>query len=141
LQRRGADGCARPVIAIDTNVVVRFLVNDDRRQAGRARALIDAQDIYVPTSVLLETEWVLRSAYQYSRREVIESLQAFLDLPRVFVQDRDAALAAVHWAQHGMDFSDALHLAGSAECEAFASFDRALRRTAAKLGAPAVRPP
>ena len=45
-----------PVIAIDTNVVVRFVVNDDREQAGRARALIDGEEVFVATTVLLETK-------------------------------------------------------------------------------------
>lgn len=49
--------------ALDTNVVVRFLVNDDDQQAQRARALIAAGNVHIPPTVLLETEWVLRSAY------------------------------------------------------------------------------
>ncbi len=80
-----------PVIAIDTIVVVRFLVNDDREQARRARALIDGEDVFVATTVLLETESVLRSAYQLSRQELFDALRAFLDLPRVSAQDREGA--------------------------------------------------
>jgi predicted nucleic-acid-binding protein len=130
-----------PVIAIDTNVVVRFLVNDDREQARRARALIDGEEVFVATTVLLETEWVLRSAYQLPRQELFDALRAFLDLPRVFAHDREGAMAALRWAAQGMDFADALHLASAAECDTFASFDRALARTAAELGAPAVLAP
>jgi predicted nucleic-acid-binding protein len=129
------------VIAIDTNVVVRFLVNDDHEQALRARALIEAEDLFVPTSVLLEAEWVLRSSYKFPRRPLFEALRAFLALPRIIAQDRQSAVAALGWAQQGMDFADALHLAGAAGCDAFASFDRALKRSAAKLGAPEVREP
>jgi predicted nucleic-acid-binding protein len=130
-----------PVIAIDTNVVVRFLVNDDREQARRACALIGGEEVFVATTVLLESEWVLRSAYQLPRQELFNALRAFLDLPRVSAQDREAAVAALHWAEQGMDFADALHLASAAECDTFASFDRGLKQTAAKLGAPAVRAP
>jgi predicted nucleic-acid-binding protein len=129
------------VIAIDTNVVVRFLVNDDHEQASRARALIEAEDLFVQTSVLLEAEWVLRSTYRLARRPLFEALRAFLALPRIVAQDRQSAVAALDWAEQGMDFADALHLAGAAGCDAFASFDRALKRTAAKLGAPEVRAP
>ena len=129
------------MIAIDTNVIVRFLVNDDREQAQRARALIEAEDTLVATSVLLESEWVLRSAYGLASRAVFEKLRAFLSLPRVFAQDRDAALAALDWADQRMDFADALHLASSANCEAFASFDRDPAKAAAKVGAPAMRAP
>jgi len=49
------------VRAIDTNVVVRFLTNDDRRQAKAARAAIEAGDIYIALTALLEAEWALRS--------------------------------------------------------------------------------
>jgi predicted nucleic-acid-binding protein len=129
------------VIAIDTNVIVRFLVNDDHEQARRARALIEAEDLFVPTSVLLEAEWVLRSTYSLPRRPLFQALRAFLALPRIIAQDRQSAVAALGWAEGGMDFADALHLAGAAGCDAFASFDRALKRTAAKLGAPEVRAP
>jgi predicted nucleic-acid-binding protein len=129
------------VIAIDTIVVVRFLVNDDHEQARRARALIEAEDLLVQTSVLLEAEWVLRTTYRFPRQLLFEALRAFLALPRIVAQDRQSADAALDWAERGMDFADALHLAGGAGCDAFASFDRALQRTAAKLGAPEVREP
>jgi hypothetical protein len=65
----------------------------------------------------------------------------FPDLPRVFAQDPEAAGAALDWAEQGMDFADALHLASAAGCVAFASFDRGLEQMAAKLGAPVVRAP
>ena len=129
------------MIAIDTNVIVRFLVNDDRRQGLRARALIEVEDAFIPTSVLLESEWVLRSAFKLSRRDVFEKLGAFLSLPRVVVQDRAVAFAALDWANQGMDFADALHLASSSACDAFVSFDRRLARSAGKVGALDVRAP
>jgi predicted nucleic-acid-binding protein len=129
------------VISIDTNVLVRFVVNDDREQAMRARALTDSHDVFVPTSVLLETEWVLRSNYKIAGREILRALRAFIALPRVFAADEKAAQAALDWAEQGMDFADALHLAGSSACEAFASFDRALALMAAKAGALGVRAP
>jgi predicted nucleic-acid-binding protein len=129
------------VIAIDTNIVVRFVVNDDREQAKRARALIEAEDVFLPTSVLLETEWVLRSAYKFPRKAMFETLRAFLALPRVFGQDRTAALSALDWAGQGMEFADALHLASAAPSEAFVSFDRRLAKAARKAGALEVRAP
>lgn len=129
------------MISIDTNVLVRFVVNDDRRQALRARALIEWHDVFVPTSVLLETEWVLRSTYKVTGPEMFDTLRAFLALPRVFVEGEKAAYRALDWAEQGMDFADALRLACSTECEAFASFDPGLARAAAKVGALAVRAP
>lgn len=51
------------MVAVDTNVLVRLLVNDDARQARRARALFEREEIFISPTVLLESEWVLRSAY------------------------------------------------------------------------------
>jgi hypothetical protein len=55
------------MFAVDTNVVVRYLVNDNAAQAARARRLVEREDIFVPLTVLLETEWVLRG-FTDSRR-------------------------------------------------------------------------
>jgi predicted nucleic acid-binding protein len=129
------------VISIDASVLVRFVVNDDREQARRARALVKSFDVFVTTSVLLETEWVLRSNYKITGQKIFDALRAFLALPRVIPEDEKAAQAALDWAGQGMDFADALHLAGSSECEVFASFDRGLSRIAAKVGALTVRAP
>ena len=50
------------MLAVDTNVVLRILLNDDTTQADIARRLVASHDIWVPLTVLLEAEWVLRSA-------------------------------------------------------------------------------
>jgi len=54
------------MIAVDTNVLVRFLVRDDRKQAARAAALLRSSSVWISKNVLLETEWVLRSLYGFS---------------------------------------------------------------------------
>ena len=129
------------MLAIDTNVIVRVVVVDDRAQALRARALIETRDVWVSLTVLLETEWVLRSLYRRSPRDIVGTLRAFLRLPNVFVENQDAALAAFGWVEAGMEFADALHLARAVDAEAFVSFDRDLAKAAKKLGAPPVREP
>jgi predicted nucleic-acid-binding protein len=129
------------MIAIDTNVVVRFLVNDDPEQAQRARRLIESEDVFLSTTVLLETEWVLRVAYKRPRARLLEMLRAFLGLPRVIAQDVRVAVTALEWAERGMDFADALHLAGCPSCDAFATFDRHLSNTARVVGAMPIRAP
>ena len=62
--------------AIDTNIVVRYLTVDHPQQAARARAIIEGGDVFVGTTVLLESEWVLRSVYSFSRSEVAVALRA-----------------------------------------------------------------
>ena len=129
------------MLAVDTNIVVRFLTRDDESQFTRADALIRNEDVYVCATVLLETEWVLRSVYGYDRTRVLEALRDFAALPQVTFQDPFATAQAFEWVADGMDFADALHLAASKDCEAFVSFDRALTAQAAAAGAPPVRAP
>jgi predicted nucleic-acid-binding protein len=129
------------MIAIDTNIVVRLLVVDDVGQSGRARALVEAGPVFVPTSVLLETEWVLRERYGIERRKLTDALRRLLKLPAVVSEDRFRAMQSLDWADAGMDFADALHLAGSSHCDGFASFDRKLAKVSKRLGALPVMEP
>lgn len=129
------------MISIDTNVVVRYLVADEPEQFQRATTLIERDAVFVCLTVFLEAEWVLRANYRLERPAVLSALRKFSSLPSLTVEDPAALAQAIDWAEQGMDFADALHLAGSTACEAFASFDRGLARMAAKVGALAVRAP
>jgi predicted nucleic acid-binding protein len=129
------------VLALDTNVIVRYLTGDDAEQFARANALIRQEDVYVCTTVLLETEWVLRRAYRFSGERVIAAVTAFAGLPRVTLEDPSAAARALEWTRNGMDFADALHLAHARGCEAFISFDQGFARMANTLSDVKVRAP
>jgi predicted nucleic-acid-binding protein len=129
------------MIAIDTNVIVRYLVADQSEQFRRATALIEAEQVFVPSTVALEAEWVLRAIYRLNRAAILGALRKFAALPTVAFENMGILTQALDWAEQGMDFADALHLASAAGCVAFASFDRGLKQTAAKLRAPAVRAP
>lgn len=127
------------MLAVDTNVVVRFLLNDDPAQAAVARRLVENHDVRVPTTVLLETEWVLRSAARLRPERIHRLLTGFIGLPRVSVESPDRAMLALGWLAQGMDFADALHLASCAEGVAFATFDRKLVAAAKKAKAGKVK--
>ncbi|MBP6999966.1 type II toxin-antitoxin system VapC family toxin [Amaricoccus sp.] len=127
------------MLAIDTNVVVRYLTGDHPEQAARARALVDGAPVFVPVTVALETDWVLRSAYGYRPAEVARALRAFGGLPGVSLEDADSVAAALDLAGQGMDFADALHVVRSGLCDGFATFDRRLARAAAEAGLTSVR--
>jgi predicted nucleic-acid-binding protein len=121
------------MLAIDTNVVVRFLMEDDPTQAAKAKALIQSEDVFVVSSVLLETEWVLRSGYRKSKTDVIRALDRFAGLERVTLAEPARVSAALALAAEGMDFADALHVTGAEACEAFVTFDRKLAKADAAL--------
>jgi predicted nucleic acid-binding protein len=127
------------MLAIDTNIVVRYLTADHPEQSPKAKALIDGEDIFVCTTVLLETEWVLRSVYGFAPAQIVKSLGAFAGLPRVTLEDAVLAAKALDWTLKGMDFADALHLASGQACDGFASFDQRLAKVAKELSGIEIR--
>jgi predicted nucleic-acid-binding protein len=129
------------MMALDTNVIVRFLTRDEPEEAARAKALIERGPIFVAKTVMLETEWVLRSAYRFGRSAIRAGFTAFLGLPGVTVEDETAVTRALAWYAQGLDFADALHVASCEKAEAFVTFDRALRRKAEVAGTTAVTAP
>jgi predicted nucleic-acid-binding protein len=129
------------VRAIDTNVVIRFLVADDKRQAKAARDAIEVGGIFVSRTVLLESEWVLRSGYDFAPPRIAAALRGLAGLPGVTVEKPPVLAQALDWMESGMDFADALHLAKAADCTAFLSFDRKLAKTAAGRSAVKVESP
>lgn len=121
------------MIALDTNVVVRLLVDDDPGQTGRARRFLEARAALVVPTVLLEAEWVLRGAYGIGRPTIAASLRKLLGLPNIALANADAIAQALEWLEAGLDFADALHLALAAEAEGFATFDARLAKRARRL--------
>jgi predicted nucleic acid-binding protein len=129
------------MIAIDSNIVVRYLTGDHAEQAEQARTLIESTDVFVGTTVLLETEWVLRSAYGYAAGPLAKALRRFAGLRHVTLEAPDLAAQALDWMEAGLDFADALHLAKAAGFDAFVTFDQRFARAADRLGAGKVRVP
>jgi predicted nucleic-acid-binding protein len=118
--------------AVDTNVLVRALVRDDAAQAAKAIDLLDQHDVFVPVTVILELEWVLRSRYGFTADKVAQALALLCEMPRLFVGEADAVRQATARAAEGWDFAVALHHALSQGCEDFVSFDEKLIRRASR---------
>lgn len=127
------------MLAIDTNLIVRYLTGDHPGQSARARALIDGRPVFASVTVMLEVEWVLRSAYGYRPVDIARALRAFAGLPTVAIEDEAIVAASLDLAEKGMDFADALHLGRSAHCEGFATFDRKFVKAAKAAGREDVR--
>jgi predicted nucleic acid-binding protein len=118
------------MLAVDTNLIVRYLTGDHPRQSAKARTVIDGEDVFVSTTVLLETEWVLRSVYSFDSAQVCIALRAFAGLPRVSLEDHALVATALDRTAHGLDFVDALHLGRAEDRGDFVTFDRHLIRAA-----------
>ncbi len=129
------------MLAIDTNVIVRYLAADHPDQSARARAVVEANAVWASTTVLLETEWVLRSVYGFSRPAVAAALRRFAGLPGVSLESPAVVAQALDWAERNLDFADALHLAAAAGQDAFVTFDARLIKAAGALAFIATREP
>jgi predicted nucleic-acid-binding protein len=121
------------MIAVDTNLIVRILTNDDAIQARRALKILNSDDIFIPKTVLLETEWVLRHGYGIGRSHIIIGFQKLIGLPNVNFEDPDGIYQAISWYENKFDFADAMHLASSRRCESFATFNSLFIKKARKF--------
>lgn len=123
------------MLAVDTNVVVRLLVNDDARQGAAVRRLFESNEIWIGVTVLLEAAWVLESVYELSADETVKALRGLLGLPNVRVEDSGTVAAALDAARKGLEPADALHLMRAPEGAEFVTFDRALAKAGRKIRA------
>ncbi len=102
---------------LDTNVLIRYLVQDDPRQSRTAERFIiqfagSEAALFIPTSVTLETEWVLRSVYRFSKESVIEVFIGLLEAREMEFQDEPSVERAIFlFREHNVDFADCLHVA------------------------------
>ncbi|MDO3378734.1 type II toxin-antitoxin system VapC family toxin [Geoalkalibacter halelectricus] len=114
------------MIALDTNILVRYAVKDDRRQTALATRFLAEHRCFILKSVLLECAWVLSSPSGYNLPRVIvhERLLHILGLPNIEMEDAVHVAQALAWYAEGMDFADALHLCGATNLEGIATFDR-----------------
>jgi predicted nucleic-acid-binding protein len=124
------------VIAVDTNIVIRFLMDDDARQSEQAVDIFRREAIFIAKSVVLETEWVLRRGYAEKPAKVAGALADLIGLPNITCEDEAEIRQALAWHQSGMDFADALHLAASHASTKFITFDRDMVKVGRRLGLP-----
>jgi len=103
--------------ALDTNVLVRYLVQDDAAQLAAAKRLIrkcvsEGQSLFVPISVTVELEWVLRSTFGFAKGEVVKTLSELLSAAELSFQDERAVeVALLLYKKSTADFADCMHIA------------------------------
>lgn len=122
---------------LDTNVLVRWILDDDPRQATRVQRLFDEvrelrSQLFVPSTVMLELEWVLRSRYKLEKPTVLGAFNALLETQELEFQDEPALERAISlYRQSSADFADCMHAGqcGSAGRAPMITFDD----TAARL--------
>ena len=103
--------------SLDTNVLVRFLVRDDAAQLALTHQLIRTclgrgETLHVPITVMIELEWVLRSAYQLAKDEVIDLLSGLMSARELDLESEQALEIALSMYRDGSaDYADCLHVA------------------------------
>jgi predicted nucleic-acid-binding protein len=123
------------MIGLDTNVLVRYLVEDDKAQTDSANRLLSAardagEVVYLSLIVLCETYWVLRSAYDRPRAEIMAAIHSLLGVDVFQFEEPDTVRRALESCRKGKgDFADYLigHLYTARGCRHTATFDRALK--------------
>ena len=121
------------MIALDTNVLARFYLNDEPAQAQIAARLLMEEDVFIPKTVLLELEWVMRGAARVPPQGIARSIAHLLSLDNVQVEDESSVRVALKAFEKGVDFADALHAAASAATSRFVTFDERLAKRAARI--------
>ena len=129
------------MIGVDTNILARFYCDDPddpeaKRQRPLARRLmIGSPAIFVPLTVILEFEWVMRGFYEAQPETFCRAMEHLVGMPHVTVERWEAVKDALDLHRRGLEFSNALHWACSTSCERFVSFDdRKFVRRARRLG-------
>ena len=128
------------MIAVDTNILARFYCDDPddpeaARQRPRARRVMTGSPaIFVPLSVILELEWVMRGFYELTPESFCAAVEHLLGMPHVTVERWEAVQDAVDLHRRGLDLADALHWACSQSCTRVETFDdRGFVRRARRL--------
>ncbi len=129
------------MISVDTNIVIRFLTGDDYPQFEKAKKIFKEKKIFIPLTVILECEWVLRYAYQFTADDINGAFRALFGLPNVMCEHSATLSQAIDWYEKGMDFADAIHLAGSQNCDLLLTFDKKFIKLASKLTSLSVKAP
>ena len=121
---------------LDTNVLVRYLTQDDPEQARKANAVIeetvgDGKRCFIASIVLCELVWVLQAAYGYDKEDVSGALEKMMSTIEFSIEDKDLALRALDdYLKGSADFAD--YLIGwknrKSGCEMTVTFDRNLKK-------------
>jgi predicted nucleic-acid-binding protein len=103
--------------ALDTNILIRYVVGDDAAQLAAARRLIsrcvrEGLTLYVPVTVVLELEWVFRKRFDFAKEDVLRALSGLYSAAELTFQSEQALEVALQlFRESSADFADCLHVA------------------------------
>ncbi|MBF2056155.1 MAG: type II toxin-antitoxin system VapC family toxin [Cyanobacterium sp. T60_A2020_053] len=92
------------MIAVDTNILVRLITQDDEIQYQQSLKLFDHENIFIADTVILETEWVLRFAYKFQPLEICQVFRTVFGLSNVYLTDEKLILQVLQFAGFRCNF-------------------------------------
>ncbi|HEB62954.1 MAG TPA: type II toxin-antitoxin system VapC family toxin, partial [Gammaproteobacteria bacterium] len=96
-------------------------------------SIFNTQEVFISDTVILETEWVLRYAYEFSPEEICNALVKLFGLRNIYLSNPAFIAQAIEWHKKGVDFSDALHLTQCQRYEKLYTFDKKFSSKAKNL--------
>jgi predicted nucleic-acid-binding protein len=127
------------MVSVDTNVVVRLLTNDDPDQFRQSYKIFANEQVFIPDTVILETEWVLRYAYKFEAEQISGAFSKLFGLPNSHLRSANDLALALEWYDKGLEFADALHLSQSQHCRRMLTFDRRFAARSSQIDSTPVR--
>ena len=125
------------MIGLDTNVLVRYIMQDDAKQASQATRLVESLSAeapgFLPLVAVVELAWVLSSAYDLDQAQLVEAFEGVLRTKELVIERAEVVWKALRAFQSvNADFADCLiaHSAASAGCEKTVTFDRGAAKSA-----------
>ena len=118
------------MIGLDTNVLVRYIMQDDPKQAAKATKLVESltptEPGFVTLVTVVELFWVLSSAFELSRGQIVEAFDGMIRAKQLVVEQRDQVVRALRaYGSSSADFADCLieRTATAAGCDKVMTFD------------------
>ena len=112
---------------VDTNILARFFIDDpddiEAQNQQETAIQILSECVFIPITVILEFEWVMRGFYKLDKETIFNVYQTLLSFHHLTVEDHVLVIQALDLYQQGLDFADAIHLVRSQENHPFVTFD------------------
>ena len=116
------------MIRVDTNYIVRYLIDDDSEMADIAEELLTTKNIFISNEILAEVVYVLRGVYNIAKTEIAQSLTELIRFDNISVSNRYVIEKALFlYRTKNLDFVDCL-LCAYASLDEIATFDKKLQR-------------
>jgi predicted nucleic-acid-binding protein len=126
--------------AVDTNVIVRVVADDDPEQDAAARALFASESIWISKLAIFETAWVLKG-FGFDEPAICNAITRLQGFDNVQIEDANAVTAAIALCAQGLQLSDALLLTARPPGSTFITFDKSLVKRAKRAGVDDVEHP